>query len=247
MASMLTMPNGDRQGEGSNERFASTLDSSKQTLQQQSLLSDRVYVIIRRSITTGELAPGQRVVESEVARRLSVSQAPVRDATKRLVHEGLLTYVPRRGNFVAEVSQEDERQAREVRIPLEELAAKLAARRATEEDFAHLEELVAELRAAGEREDIAAFRDLDMAFHFGVCQASHNAFLVRLWSVMEPSMRALRAVADPLFEGDWAAMADEHGRLLELLRAGDTRKAASAFGRHAARLAPFKDRPGSDA
>jgi DNA-binding GntR family transcriptional regulator len=227
--------------EARNDVFRSTLDRNK-TLLEGSLLSDRVYTIIRKSVISGELQPGQRVVESEIARLLAVSQAPVRDAVKRLAHEGLLTHVPRRGHFVTEVSEEDERQAREVRTSLEELAGRLAAQNANEEELNELQGLVTALRSAGRRNDLAQFRDLDIAFHAGVCEASHNAFLVRLWKVMEPSWRALRAVADPLFEGDWLEMAEEHGRLVDLLRARDAEKAAVAFARHAGRKSPVPDR-----
>ena len=62
------------------------------------LLSDQVYGRIRRSIIDGELPPGERLVESEIARRYRISQAPVRDAIKKLEHEGLVAYGRRRGN-----------------------------------------------------------------------------------------------------------------------------------------------------
>ncbi len=227
-------------GSSGNGDFLTSLSRSG-TLREGSLLSDRVYSIIRKSVINGELAPGQQVVESEIARLLAVSQAPVRDAVKRLAHEGLLTHIPRRGHFVTEVSEEDERQAREVRVPLEELAGRLAAQNAGKEELEELKEIVTALRSAAVSNDVATFRDLDIAFHTRVCEAGHNAFLTRLWNVMEPSWRALRAVADPLFDGDWVAMAEEHGRLLELLCARDTKKAAVAFARHANRMSPVPD------
>src|SRR5438874_317808 len=77
------------------------------------LLSDRVYEAIRGWILSGELAPGMRVVESEIARVLGTSQTPAREAVRRLAHEGLVTYRPRLGNFVTEISQVEAREARE--------------------------------------------------------------------------------------------------------------------------------------
>src|SRR5262249_55336665 len=111
--------------------FASTLASNKDRL-RNTLISDRVYELLRQAIVDGELGPNERVVESEIARRLGVSQAPVREAVKQLAREGLLMHVPRRGNFVVEISSKDAEHARQVREPLERLAAGLAAGQLTE-------------------------------------------------------------------------------------------------------------------
>ena len=77
----------------------------------QELLSDKVYGLVRRAILDGTQAPGSRLVESEIARSLGVSQAPVRDAIKRLGHEGLVTSLPRRhearGPWRADAADED--------------------------------------------------------------------------------------------------------------------------------------------
>ena len=88
------------------------------------LLSDQAYDLMRRSILDGTLSPGARIVESEIARRLGVSQAPVREAVKRLAHEGLVTVLPRRGSYVAQISVDEVDDAREVRAMLEEAAAR---------------------------------------------------------------------------------------------------------------------------
>ncbi len=62
-----------------------------------------------------------------------------------------------------------------------------------------------------------------------------------MWEVIEPSLRTLRAISDPLFDGDRRAMADEHGRLVALLRQREPGKAAQAFGDHAAGRGPVPD------
>jgi len=213
--------------------FEHTLDTNKGVF-RAALISDRVYALIRRAIVNHELAPGDRVVESDIARRLGVSQAPVREAVKRLAHEGLLTHIPRRGNFVTEVSKEETGQARQVRVPLERLAARLAAQRIDESGIAELQAIVDKMREAVAADDVDAFRDLDIKFHHTVTEIAGNPFLTRVWEVLEPSLRALHVIADPLYEGDWMRMANYHSDLLDLLRAGDARKAENEFGMHAA-------------
>ncbi|MFF3393484.1 GntR family transcriptional regulator [Streptomyces sp. NPDC002669] len=220
--------------------FVSTLATNKDRF-RKTLISDQVYELLRQAIVEGDLAPNDRVVESEIARRLGVSQAPVREAVKQLAREGLLMHIPRRGHFVVEISSKDAEYARQVREPLERLAARLATENLTEEHLAELDGLVERMRAAAADNDVSRFRDADIEFHTTVGRISGNPFLTRMWEVLEPSLRALRAISDPLFEGDRQAMADEHGRLVNLLRDGDADKAAAAFADHAAGRGPVPD------
>lgn len=220
--------------------FDSTLATNKDRF-RKALISDQVYELLRQAVVDGDLAPGDRVVESEIARRLGVSQAPVREAVKQLAREGLLTHVPRRGHFVVEISEQDAEYARQVREPLERLAAQLAAQHITKDQLAELDALVERMRKAVTVKDVGVFRDADIEFHTLVSQAAGNPFLERMWEVIEPSLRTLRAISDPLFAGDWSAMADEHGRLVGLLRDGDGAGAAVAFADHAAGRGPVPD------
>lgn len=198
------------------------------------LLSDQVYAVIRQSIATGEARPGERIKEGDIARELGVSQAPVREALKRLAHEGLVTYVPRRGNFVTEISAEDAADAREVRTVLEALAGRrLAAGPPRPELIATLRGIVAEMREAAAASDVPRFRDLDIAFHRQVCLAGGNFLVTRIWQLMEPSLRTLRVVSDPLFGGDWPSMAELHNDLVDVLESRDSARAAHLFAAHA--------------
>ncbi|MEV5610034.1 GntR family transcriptional regulator [Streptomyces sp. NPDC052225] len=220
--------------------FVSTLATNKDRF-RKTLISDQVYDLLRQAVVEGDLEPNDRVVESEIARRLGVSQAPVREAVKRLAREGLLMHVPRRGHFVVEISSKDAEYARQVREPLERLAAQLACEHATEEQLAELDGVVDRMHEAVAAGDVSGFRDADIAFHTLVGQFAGNPFLARMWEVIEPSLRTLRAISDPLFDGDRHAMAEEHGRLVGLLRSGEPDKAGAAFADHAAGRGPVPD------
>ncbi|MEV7151017.1 GntR family transcriptional regulator [Streptomyces sp. NPDC051287] len=197
------------------------------------LLSDQVYTRVRGLIIEGTLKPGDRLVESEIARQLAVSQAPVREAVKRLVHEGLAQHIPRRGSFVASVAQEDADAARAVRVTIEELAARTLAEHPSATATAQLQAQVELMREAARDGDVGRFRDADIVFHRIVCEAGGNPFLPKVWAVMEPSLRALRVVSDPLFTGDWQEMAEQHAGLLRVLEANDPQLAARKFAAHA--------------
>lgn len=197
------------------------------------LLSDRVYRLLRSAILSGEMAPDQRIVESDIAKRLGISQAPVREAVKRLVHESLVTHVPRLGSRVASVSIEQAEQARELRGLLEEFAARAAAECRAEGYVDQLNAVIDDMRRAARQDDPISFRDSDMAFHRLVCQASGNHLLPRLWEVMEPSLWTLCVVSDPFYTGSRDKLVAEHARLLGLLVDGQEDDAAQAFRRHA--------------
>lgn len=199
----------------------------------QALLSDRVYETIRGWILSGELAPGTRVVESEIARVLGTSQSPAREAVRRLAHEGLVTHRPRLGNFVTVISQVEAREAREVRVLLETASARRAAGHLTPEELAALRSEVGRMRAAAGRRDIGAFREADMRFHGRVCASSGNSMLLRMWRIWEATWWNLQVVSNAMYAGDWHEMALRHEDLVVALERGDPHEAARLFSAHA--------------
>ena len=196
------------------------------------LLSDQVYALIKDSIRNGTFEPGTQLVESQLARDLTVSQAPVREALKRLIHEGVVTHVPHRGSFVTEFSAEEAEQARTVRIALEGLAASLACGHLNAQAHTALESAIEQMHDAASAGDIAGFRELDLFFHRTVIELSANVYLPRMWEQIEPSLRSLHVLSDPNFVGDWHAVAETHKGLLAALDGGDSEAAARIFRAH---------------
>jgi DNA-binding GntR family transcriptional regulator len=192
------------------------------------LLSEQVYRRLRQSIIDEELAPGTRLVESEIARNYQISQAPVRDAIKKLAHEGLVTYFKRRGNYVTETSAEEADQARQVRVVIEELAARELAGNLKQEDELALMAAIDEMRRGAQLDDAVRVRSADLAFHRKVCQASGNPFIAKVWAVLEPGLYT----PGPFGVGDLRRMSAWHERLLDTLRDGDPDQAAALFASH---------------
>lgn len=198
------------------------------------LLSDHVYTQLRDWIVGGQLAPGQRLVEAEIARGFGTSQAPCREAIKRLAYEGLVISQPHRGTYVARVSERQAQDVRDIRVMFEEYAARRVAGRLDAEHTRLLAEDVERLRRAAAEDDIGAFRDADMSFHRHVCEAARNAALIRLWRMIESSLWDLHVLGDPRYAGGWGAMAEHHAELLDVLRSGDPEVAGPMFADHAA-------------
>ncbi|MER6979773.1 GntR family transcriptional regulator, partial [Streptomyces carpinensis] len=202
---------------------------SEATRIPRQLLSDHVYTLLRDWIVSGQLVPGQRLVESEIARGFGTSQAPPREAIKRLAYEGLVISQPRRGTYVARISERQAQDVRDIRVMFEEYAARRVTGRLDAEHTRLLTEDVAHLRRAAATNDIGAFRDADMSFHRHVCEAARNAALIRLWRMIESSLWDLHVLGDPRYAGGWGAMAEHHAELLDLLRSGDPDVAGPMF------------------
>ena len=196
------------------------------------LLSDKVYSLLREAILDGTQTAGARLVESELARQYGISQAPVREAIKRLVHEGLITSVPRSGSYVTEVSAEESDIARRVRAVVEQQAAESVARQKDPEMLDHLREMAESIVTAAREDDVVALRARDIQFHRAVVDACGSVVLQRVWLVMEPDLVRQRAISDPAFRGDWIAVAEDHLNLVDMLRA-DPDAAGRAFHQHA--------------
>lgn len=149
------------------------------------LLSDRVYDALRERILAGEFAPGERLVETSLAKRFNVSQAPVRDGLRKLVEAGLARSEPRRGTFVEGVSPKAALDAFHVRAALEPLAVR--------EILAHIDEATLEelqfeadsMLDAAEDGDLSRLLEHDIAFHRIIWWRSQNELLPRVWPMVE--------------------------------------------------------------
>ena len=98
-------------------------------------LRDVVFNTLRQAILRGELKPGERLMEIQLANKLGVSRTPIREAIRKLELEGLVLMIPRKGAEVAEITEKNMRDVLEVRKALEELAVQLACEKITEEEI----------------------------------------------------------------------------------------------------------------
>lgn len=195
-------------------------------------LADQVSDAIRQTILSGDYAPGQRLVETELARALSVSQAPVREALRQLAHEGVVVQFARRGTFVATVDAEEARKAYAVRAVLERVAAAEFCALADDDVVDELSEMVEDIRTAAQHNDLPHFVDADMRFHRTVWEASKHPLLPKIWPLIEATVRSFTTVSNQLYFGNLKEIAETHLPLLEALRARDAERASQALHDH---------------
>lgn len=116
------------------------------TMNEYLPLRDVVFNTLRRAILRGELKPGERLMEIQLANKLGVSRTPIREAIRKLELEGLVLMIPRKGAEVAEITEKNLRDVLEVRCALEELAVQLACDRIKKEEIQELHAAAAVLR-----------------------------------------------------------------------------------------------------
>ena len=135
------------------------------TLQPDLPLRDVVFYTLRQSILTGELKPGERLMEIHLADKLGVSRTPVREAIRRLELEGLVTMFPRRGAEVAQITEKSMNDVLEVRRTLDALCAELACDRITEEGLASLKQACDNFEQCVATKDAKKIAQADVALH----------------------------------------------------------------------------------
>ena len=175
------------------------------------------YQLILRAIDIGTYRPGDRLVESELADRFGVSRTPIREALQRLETQSLLAR-DGRSLIVASLDHNQMAELYVVRSELEGLAARLAARHATEEEVRLLHEMVEEDRARVN--DPSALSRTNRRFHRQVHLASHNRYLVQQLDLVYRSM-ALMATTSLAAKGRSEVALAEHRRIVDAISAGD--------------------------
>jgi DNA-binding GntR family transcriptional regulator len=192
---------------------------------------ESAYADLRALIFQGVLQPGDPIREGAVAARLGVSRTPVRDALQRLVDDGLLTRGGPRGLAVRQLDQQQIVELFALREVLEGMAARLAARHASDPEIRALRDLVRRQRDAL-RDSPAVQNHLNNLFHVGVAQAARNRYLAAdLKARVELS--ALMAGAGELPQWRREESVDEHERTVLAIEARDEIAAAETAAAHA--------------
>lgn len=161
-------------------------------LQNYQPLRDVVFEHLRNSILNGDLAPGERLMEVQLAEQLGVSRTPVREAIRKLELEGLVVMVARKGAYVADVSVKDILDVLEVRSVLEGLGAALAAERMTDDEMEELELISYHFKRHIENNDIEGMIEKDMQFHDRIIQSTRNPKLIQIAQSLQEQVQRFR-------------------------------------------------------
>lgn len=201
------------------------------TMNEYLPLRDVVFNTLRQAILRGELEPGERLMEIQLAERLGVSRTPIREAIRKLELEGLVLMIPRKGAEVAKISEKSLKDVLEVRRSLEELAIELTCQRITDEGMAELEEAQKAFATAIHKGDAMVIAEADEHFHELIYRATENSRLVQILSNLREQMYRYRLeyIKDA---GKRQILIVEHEKILRCIRRHSIAEAKAAVREH---------------
>lgn len=167
---------------------------SKVNLNDYKPLREVIFDTLREAIIVGELKPGERLMEVQLAEKMGVSRTPVREAIRKLELEGLVTMIPRRGVQVADLSVKDIMDVLEVRASLDGLATALSAERITEDELKELKHVYNQFVNYVEKENLQGSIKKDVEFHEIIYRSSRNDKLIQIASNLREQVHRFRVI-----------------------------------------------------
>ena len=194
-------------------------------------LRDVVFKTLRQAILRGELKPGERLMEIQLANKLGVSRTPIREAIRKLELEGLVLMIPRKGAEVADITEKSLKDVLEVRRALEELSVKLTCDRITKEEIKELEQAAENFRKTMKSKDITEIAEADVRFHDVIYTATKNQKLIQLLNNLHEQMYRYR-IEYLKDEEVYPKLLKEHKEIIERINRGEKEEAARIVCEH---------------
>lgn len=194
-------------------------------------LRDIVFNTLRKAILKGELEPGERLMEKQLAEKMGVSRTPIREAIRKLELEGLVVMIPRKGAEVAMITEQDIKDVLEVRAALESLAVKLACLRM---DKGNMNELLAindAFMGAAKRKDVETVIKKDVEFHDVIYSATKNYKLTGMINNLQEQIYRFRVEYIRQLD-DFTSLMEEHEEIVSAIVANESDKAQAIATKH---------------
>ncbi len=194
-------------------------------------LRDVVFNTLRQAILTGEMKPGERLMEIHLANKLGVSRTPIREAIRKLELEGLVIMIPRRGAEVAQITWKNLKDVLEVRRALDVLAIELACDRMTQEELQELYRACEDFAEATKTKDARQIAQADVALHDLIVASTRNNRLIQLVNNLAEQMYRYRFeyIKDT---SQHERLVQEHNDMYQSILRKDKESAARAVRKH---------------
>jgi DNA-binding GntR family transcriptional regulator len=198
---------------------------------QREILRDKIFDVLKTWILDGTLAPGERIVESTIAKQLQVSRAPLREALWLLANAGLAQMKAHQGAFVARLSPQDIREIFEIREILETHAATKLRATLTPDGKHRLECALRAIEEAARARDVVRCTNADMEFHRTICELAGNRHLTEILNDISTRFFAYELIRDLRNPGGYQfdVKVEEHRELLRLMLKGSNREIEAGF------------------
>ena len=199
-------------------------------------LRDVVFNTLREAILKGDLKPGERLMELQLASKLGVSRTPIREAIRMLEQEGLAVTTPRKGAEVAKMTLKDMEDVLEIRDALDELAVRIACQKITDEQLKQLEDVKELFEKNTQTNNVKNIAEANVSFHDVIYEATGNPKLVTLLNNLREQVYRYRVeyIKDPK---NYPTLIAEHEAILDSLKNRDVKNAVEAMHVHVANQA----------
>ena len=194
-------------------------------------LRDVVFNTLREAILKGELQPGERLMELQLASKLGVSRTPIREAIRMLEQEGLAVTMPRKGAEVARMTLKDMEDVLEVREALDELAARIACAKINDEQLENLKSIRDEFKKSLDSGDVKKIAEEDVRFHDAIYEATDNAKLIALTNNIREQMYRYR-VEYLKDQNNYPILIAEHDAIVNALEQRDKEMVTAEMHTH---------------
>jgi len=197
---------------------------------QKQNISEELVKYIKQQIITGELNPGDRIVETKLARELGVSQTPVREAIRHLHGEGIITIVPNKGPMVRTLDMKDVFEIYSVRSMLEGLAIRLATQHATDEQIAELESFYEQMKQKLNDDSVPFLLHDSTHIHKTIIDMSGHSRVISMYQSISFQISLVNRLLGT--KSTKQKEVDQHLELIEALKKRDPDQAELTMRKH---------------
>lgn len=204
---------------------------TKVNLNDYKPLREVIFNTLREAIIVGEMKPGERLMEVQLADKMGVSRTPVREAIRKLELEGLVEMLPRKGAHVADLSVKDIMDVLEVRATLDGLASALSASRITDEEIKELRHHLSQFINYAEKDNLQGSIKKDMEFHEIIYCSSRNDKLLQISNNLREQVQRFRVIYIKDY-GNSRELIKEHMEICDAIARRDPAAAMESAQRH---------------
>ncbi|MDF2723765.1 MAG: GntR family transcriptional regulator [Paenibacillus sp.] len=205
-------------------------EQSQPLIIQKQNISEELVKYIKQQIISGELNPGDRIVETKLARELGVSQTPVREAIRHLHGEGVITIVPNKGPMVRTLDMKDVFEIYSVRSMLEGLAIRLATQNATDEQVGEVEQCYEQMKLKLHDDSVVSLLPDSSRIHQIIIDLSNHARLINMYQSIAFQIALVNRLLGA--KSTKQKEVDQHLELVEVLKNRDPNIAEQTMRKH---------------
>jgi DNA-binding GntR family transcriptional regulator len=204
----------------------------------QQPLSQTLVVTLREAIISGQLKPGQPLIQARLAAQFGVSRAPLREALNRLEEEGFVKTIPYKGSAVAPLTRQNVDEIRSLRNMLEEFAGQLIIVDLHQHHLDEIEAIYMQMQEAADRGEIDAVDALDLGLHQKICELSGHTLLIDVWNRYANQFRRVLTFTNRV-NHDLRLIVDMHEPLINALRRRDREALRDFYENHGTDLSAY--------